>query len=146
MVLSDLLAQQASKKNRIRWSSQICFLRAATAKAFTTVFAGFAFTLVSLPNITFTHAFVAGLVLVLIRQTPGMVNTPDFLTSLVATVTRLFKMLEQAFVFKPCSVAMAFNKAPFVIAFAPAFIDFMGGNMMQAKQVEIKMENWKQIS
>merc|ERR1719263_353367 len=64
-----------------------------------------------------------------------MVNTPDFLTSLVATVTRLFRTLEQAFVFKPCSVAMAFNKAPFVMAFAPpAFIDFMGGNMMLANR------------
>merc|ERR1712014_376342 len=61
-----------------------------------------------------------------------MVNMPDFLTSLVATVTRLFKMLEQAFVFKPCSVAMAFSKAPFVIAFAPpAFMAFfIGGNMV----------------
>merc|ERR1719389_1035107 len=117
----------------LSWLAWFCFLRAATAKAFTTVFAGFAFTLVSLPNITFTHAFVAGLVLVLIRQTPGMVNTTDFLTSLVATVTRLFKTLEQAFVFKSCSVAIAFNKAPLVIAFAPPFfIDFMGGNMMLA--------------
>merc|ERR1719248_25707 len=130
MVLSDLLAQQASKKNRIRWSSQICFLSAATGKALTTVFAGFALTLVSLPNITLTHAFVAGLVLVLMRQMPGKVKTPFFLTSLVPTETRLFKTLEQAFVFKPCSVAIAFNRAPLLIAFAPAFIDFMGGNMM----------------
>merc|ERR1719408_939411 len=60
-----------------------------------------------------------------------MVNTPAFLTSFVATVTRLFKTLEHAFAFKPCSVAMAFNRAPFVIALAPAaFIDFIGGNMM----------------
>merc|ERR1719160_1065609 len=34
----------------------------------------------------------------------------------------------------PCSVAMAFNMAPFVIAFAPAFIDFIGGNMMWASE------------
>merc|ERR1719335_2058595 len=111
--------------------TQICCLSAATAKAFTTVFAGFALTFVSLPNITLTHAFVAGLVLVLMRQTPGMVNTPDFFTSVVATVTKLFSTLEQAFVFNPCSVAIAFNRAPFVIAFAPpAFMDFIGGNMV----------------
>merc|ERR1711924_121321 len=107
MVLSDLLAKQASKKNPISWSSQICFFSAATGKALTTVFAGFALTLVSLPNITLTHAFVAGLALVLMRQMPGSVKTPFFLTSLVPTDTRLFKTLEQDFVFKPCSVAMA---------------------------------------
>merc|ERR1719181_1210725 len=51
-----------------------------------------------------------------------MVNTPVFFTSFVATVTRLFNTLEQAFVFNPFSVAIAFNKAPFVMAFAaPAF-------------------------
>merc|ERR1711918_49720 len=48
-----------------------------------------------------------------------MVNTPVFLTSLVATVTRLFSTPEQAFAFKPCSVAIAFSITPFVIAFAP---------------------------
>merc|ERR1711924_54966 len=112
MVLSDLLAKQASKKNPISWSSQICFLSAATAKAFTTVFAGFALTLVSLPNIILTPALVAGLTLVLMRQMPGIVKIPVFLTSLVATVTRLFNTLEQAFVFKSCSVAIAFNNAP----------------------------------
>merc|ERR1719443_1802805 len=132
MALSELLAQQASKKNRIRWSFQICFLSAATGKAFTTVFAGFALTVVSLPNITLTHAFVAGLVRVLMRQMPGSVKTPFFLTSLVPTDTRLFKTLEQALVFNPCSVAMAFNKAPLLMAFAPpAFmVFFIGGNMV----------------
>merc|ERR1719337_24035 len=75
--------------------------------------------------------FGAGLVLVLMRQRPGTANTPVFLTSFAATVTRLFSTLEQAFVFKPCSVAIAFNRAPFVIALAaPAFMDFIGGNMV----------------
>merc|ERR1719421_2345552 len=140
MVLSDLLAQQASKKNRISWSSQICFLSAATGKAFTTVFAGFALTLVSLPNITFTHAFVAGLVLVLMRQMPGSVKTPFFFTSFVPTDTRLFKTLEHAFVFKPCSVAMAFKRAPLVMAFEPPFFVafFIGGNMMLKDWCESK--------
>merc|ERR1719248_224429 len=128
MVLSDLLAQQASEKNRISWSSQICFLSAATGKAFTTVFAGFALTLVSLPNITFTHAFVAGLLRVLMRQIPGSVKMPVFFTSFVARAARLVITPEQAFCFKPCSVAMAF-----VIAFALAFMDFIGGSMTQKR-------------
>merc|ERR1719198_1332259 len=91
-------------------------------------------SLVSLPNIILTPALVAGLTLVLMRQMPGMVKMPDFFTSLVATVTRLFNTLEQAFVFNSFSVAIAFNKAPLVIALAPPFfIDFMGGNMMFRK-------------
>merc|ERR1711881_354580 len=47
--------------------------------------------------------------------------------------TKLLITWVQAFCFRPCSVASAFIKAPFVIAFAPAFIDFMGGNMMKAR-------------
>merc|ERR1740117_2284309 len=44
--------------------------------------------------------------------------------------TMLLITSEQAFCFKPCSVASAFARAPFVIAFAPAFIDFfIGGNI-----------------
>merc|ERR1719163_683212 len=66
-----------------------------------------------------------------------MVKMPVFFTSLVATVTRLFKTLEQAFVFKSCSVAIVFNKVPLVIAFAPPFfIDFIGGNMMSTRRAK----------
>merc|ERR1719263_1740501 len=101
--------------------------------AFTIVFAGFAFTLVSLPNIILTPAFVAGFVRVLMRQMPGMVNTPVFFTSVVAMATKLLITSEQAFCFKPCSVAIAFIMAPFVIAFLLVFIDFMGGNMVPYK-------------
>merc|ERR1719149_256881 len=110
---------------------QICFFNAATGNAFTMVFAGLAFTLVSLPNIILTPALVAGFVRVLMRHTPGSVKTPEAFTSLVAMATMLLITSEQAFCFKPCSAASALVKAPFVIAFlAPAFMDFMGGNMM----------------
>merc|ERR1719149_127943 len=114
---------------------QICFFSAATGKAFTMVFAGFAFTLVSLPNIILTPALVAGFRRVLMRHTPGMVNTPAFFTSLVASATRLLITSEQALCFKLCSVASALVKAPLVMAlpFAPAFIDFMGGNIVTAE-------------
>merc|ERR1719399_66053 len=42
--------------------------------------------------------------------------------------TMLLMTSEQAFCFKPCSVA-----SPFVMAFPPAFMDFIGGNMVLRK-------------
>merc|ERR1719261_2141674 len=44
--------------------------------------------------------------------------------------TTLLITSEQAFCLRPCSVASAFVMAPFVIAFPPAFIDFMGGSIV----------------
>merc|ERR1719181_361698 len=44
--------------------------------------------------------------------------------------TMLLITSEQAFCFKPCSVARAFVMAPLVIAFPPAFIDFIGGSIV----------------
>merc|ERR1719456_1846561 len=125
--------------------AQICFFSAATGNAFTIVFAGLAFTLVSLPNMTLTPALVAGLVRVFRRQRPGTVNTPVFFTSWVAMATRLLITSEHAFCFKPCSVASDFVMAPLVIAFPPAFIDFMGGNMLlgRTKKSQSEEERWK---
>merc|ERR1719262_537040 len=51
--------------------------------------------------------------------------------------TMLLMTSEQAFCFKPCSVASAFVMAPFVIALPPAFIDFMGGSMVLGKRRRI---------
>merc|ERR1719456_1868151 len=92
--------------------AQICFFNAATGNAFTTVFAGLAFTLVSLPNMILTPAFVAGFVRVFKRHRPGTVNTPVFFTSWVAMATTLLITSAQAFCFRPCSVASALAKAP----------------------------------
>merc|ERR1719262_602421 len=48
--------------------------------------------------------------------------------------TMLLITSEQAFCFRPCSVASAFVMAPFDIAFfPPAFIDFIGGNIFLGK-------------
>merc|ERR1719450_1927075 len=44
--------------------------------------------------------------------------------------TKLLKTCEHSFTFKPCSSAMAFKKAPLVMAFAAAFIDFMGAILL----------------
>merc|ERR1719182_903027 len=62
--------------------------RAFTAKHFTTVCAAFAFTFTSLPNAMRLPAFLAGLCLVLIMQTPGMTNLPVPFTSFIATSAR----------------------------------------------------------
>merc|ERR1719313_1960949 len=48
----------------------------------------------------------------------------------------LFKTSAQAFCLSLCSVAIAFASAPFVIGFAPAFIDFIGGNIAKERRNE----------
>merc|ERR1719243_423335 len=57
------------------------FFNAAKAKAFTTFLAGLALTFTNSPNAIRLPAFVAGLYLFLIMQTPGMVNLPVPFTS-----------------------------------------------------------------
>merc|ERR1719199_2304247 len=52
--------------------------------------------------------------------------------------TMLLITSEQAFCFKPCSVASAFVMTPLVIAFPPAFIDFMGGSIVLRRLEEIR--------
>merc|ERR1719504_327549 len=130
-----MISERAQKSNRTPLP-QICFFNAAVGKAFTTVLAGFAATFTSLPKMFLTPAFVAGFTRVLIRHKPGSANTPFFLTSFVAISTRLLSTLEQVLVLMS-SVAMAFNKAPLVMAlFAPAFMDFMAGAISLERIVE----------
>merc|ERR1712072_1280064 len=52
--------------------------------------------------------------------------------------TMLLITSEQAFCFKPCSVASAFVMAPLVMALPPAFIDFMGGSMVLGRARTVK--------
>merc|ERR1712066_96172 len=113
---------------------------AATAKAFTTVFAGFALTTTSLPNIIFFPALVAGFFLVLIMQRPGSTNLPLDFTSVVPTSARLSSSFEQTDLFKSCCVASASAIPPFdsfpvrlFIAFI-AFIAFIGAIGQQRGQ------------
>merc|ERR1712137_1059474 len=60
---------------------QTLAFRAATGNAFTTFFAGLALTMTTLPKTSLLPAFVAGFIRVLIRQRPGSVKIPLFLTS-----------------------------------------------------------------
>merc|ERR1711874_152916 len=68
---------------------QMLRFKAATAKALTTVFAGFAFTTTSFPNIILFPALVAGFTRVLILHSPGRVKMPAFFTSLAPISARL---------------------------------------------------------
>merc|ERR1740130_1440092 len=58
--------------------------------------------------------------------------------------TTLLMISEQAFCFRPCSVASALVMAPFVIAFPPAFIVFMGGNMARREEETLDVQ-WQEL-
>merc|ERR1712046_57008 len=91
-----------------------------------TVFAGFAATLTSLPNIILVPAFVAGFTRVLMRKRLGTLKIPFFFTSAAAMATKLSRTSRQTFCFNSCSSAIAAVKAPFVMALLlPAFMAFM---------------------
>merc|ERR1719433_61955 len=89
--------------------------RAATGKALTSVRAGLALTMHTLPKISLLPALVAGFFLVLILQRPGRVKTPDFFTSAVVTSAMLAKALKTSFFLISHEVATASAKAPFVM-------------------------------
>merc|ERR1712093_530612 len=75
---------------------QMLFLSWETQKAFTIFLAGAAFTLIVLPNATRVPAFLAGFILVLPMQRPGIVNLPAFLTSVVARLAKVSKSFEHS--------------------------------------------------
>merc|ERR1719211_72025 len=100
----------------------LCF-KAAAGKAFTMVWAGFAFTICILPKISRFPALVAGFTRVLILQRPGMVKTPAFFTSAVATFAKVSRTFVHCALFISAPVANASASAPLVIALAGAFMD-----------------------
>merc|ERR1719221_2095204 len=106
--------------------AQMLALRAATGNALTTFFAGLAFTMVILPKISLLPALVAGFMRVLMRQRPGRVKMPAFLTSAVPISARVLMTLAATVFFSSHCVATASAIAPLVMALPPAFIAFMG--------------------
>merc|ERR1719437_311160 len=113
---------------KVHGRAQIAFLSAATAKALTTVLAGLALTITTLPKISFLPALVAGLRRVLIMQRPGIVHFPTFFTSCVATLARVSKTFVTSDSFSSVPSARACARAPLVMGFPPfiAFIAFIG--------------------
>merc|ERR1712226_1032737 len=108
---------------------QNCFLRADTAKAFTTVLAGFALTIVILPKISLFPALVAGFTRVLILQSPGSVKMPFFFTSAVATAMTSASILLQTEGLTP-RLSPSEAQSAALVSFPPAafmaFMAFMG--------------------
>merc|ERR1719387_1597030 len=88
-------------------ASQMDALSAATAKALTTVLAGFALTFTSFPNITLLPALVAAFFLVFTMHTPGIINFPALFTCFVATSAKTSITLEQSDFLRPDSSARA---------------------------------------
>merc|ERR1712138_304796 len=105
--------------NRTCGFAQMDFLSAATGKAFTTVLAGFAATLTSLPNINRLPALVAGFFLVLIIIKPGSTNLPTLFTCVAPTSASASMIFEHSAFFISQAVASASAMAPFPRA-APA--------------------------
>merc|ERR1719272_1253566 len=101
------------------------------AKHLTTVHAALALTFISLPKAMRLPAFLAGLWRVLTMQTPGILNLPVLLTSLVTSSARASKTLAISDFFASHAVAKAsamplfdIARTPFFIAFFIAFIAF----------------------
>merc|ERR1719359_2222535 len=114
---------------RKRGFAQMDFLSAATGKAFTTVLAGFAATVNSLPNINRLPALVAGFFLVLIMIRPGSTNLPALFTCVAPTSASASMIFEHSAFFISQAVASASAMAPFPRAapatLALAFIGFL---------------------
>merc|ERR1719305_118138 len=99
--------------------AQMLFFNAATQKALTTFVAGLALTITTLPKTSLLPAFVAGFMRVLIMAKPGMVNLPDFFTSLVATSAKPSSTFLTCDPFSSLAVASSATIADFDIATAP---------------------------
>merc|ERR1711904_422747 len=108
----------------LRTETQTLCFNAATGNAFTMVRAGFAFTMRISPKISFLQALVAGLTRVLIRQRPGKVKIPFFLTSAAPSSARLEMILPATFCLISNSAAKVAAIAPLVMGL-PVFMAFM---------------------
>merc|ERR1719479_551792 len=109
-----------------RVEPQNCFFKADTGKAFTTVLAGLAFTITTLPNTSFLPALVAGFKRVLTMATPGTTTLPTPFTWAAAISPSFSTTLLQSFFFSSHPPARASARAPLLITFAPPFMAFMG--------------------
>merc|ERR1719198_322482 len=107
------------------WLCSDDFLSAATGKAFTTVLAGFAATLTSLPNISLLPALVAGFFLVLIITKPGRTNFPALFTCAAPISARASMIFAHSAFFISQAVARASAMPPFARAFPAALATFI---------------------
>merc|ERR1711988_1032150 len=125
---------------------QMLFFNAETQNAFTIFLAGAAFTLISLPKATLVPAFLAGFILVLIMQRPGMVNLPAFFTSAVASAANSPSTFVHSDFLRPVLVAKASAMPVFDMDTALAFITFMAFTIAEEDQRGKTMETARQLS
>merc|ERR1719401_2892045 len=105
------------------------FFRADNGKALTIFFAGFAFTIIILPKISFLPALVAGFIRVFNLNKPGIEKVPVLpATSFVAIVVKLPMSFVHTFLFSSHLSASAATIAVLVMAFA-VFIVLIGGSI-----------------
>merc|ERR1719371_92749 len=102
--------------------AQMLFFRADTGEALTIVFAGFAFTIMTLPKTSLLPALVAGLRRVLIMATPGKTNFPALFTCSVAMPARLLTIFMHSDLLISASVANASASPLLVMGLTPPFI------------------------
>merc|ERR1712024_395992 len=102
-----------------RAEPQNCFFRAAAGNAFTTVLAGLAFTMTTLPKTSLLPALVASLRRVLIMNNPGTTNLPAPFTCAVAPSASFSTTLLQSDFFISHPVAKASARPPLVMGLAP---------------------------
>merc|ERR1712039_107064 len=101
------------------------FFSADTGKAFTTVLAGLAFTITSLPKTSLLPAFVAGFNRVLTMHRPGNVNLPTDFTCFVPTSAKASMTLAHSFGFNSVFPANSWQMADLLIALAPFIVFFI---------------------
>merc|ERR1719382_1947812 len=118
--------------------AQMLAFKAAAGKAFTIFLAGFAFTMTTLPKTSRLPALVAGLVRIFSLHKPGIANTPAFFTLVVATSARVSKTFAHTDFFSSQLVANASAIAPLVMAFAPAFMVFIGAMLLESKDAHAR--------
>merc|ERR1719230_2220911 len=121
---------------------QTLVFKAFTGNALTTVLAGLAFTITTFPKTSLFPALVAAFWRVLIMQMPGKTNFPALFTCSVATPARVLTIFMHSDLLSSVSVANASARPPLVIAFAPAFIDFMGAMMSKGHTDEAMDWRW----
>merc|ERR1719282_1427975 len=87
----------------------------------------------TLPKTSRLPALVAGLVRIFSLQSPGIAKMPAFFTLVVATSASESNTFAHTDFFSSQLVAKASAMAPFVIAFAPAFMVFFIGAMLKER-------------
>merc|ERR1719150_1496439 len=117
--------RQSTQARDVGFVPQTLLFNADTGKALTTVLAGLAFTITSLPNTSLFPAFVAGFNRVLIMQRPGKVNLPTLFTCFVPTSAKAPIIVEHSLGLSSVLPDNSWQRADLLMALAPIFMAFI---------------------